>query len=222
MNVNSRNQTILYRKKSVTCYLVNEWQKLIQASHVGLASIQTTSECLISCNNSTRGLLWLFCCKNLRQTCIQDGRKQMEIVVLQMVNVISDKKLVYESYFYVTKWLYGGWGYIYIKIPFSGPNPHTFEHWFKVETCAVLTNRKLLLFCWPQLDKWDFLLVNAAWGFDFKFHAAQSLILIGPVLAGKILIPLQGCWTVWQIATHCGESPETLAVWSHSRQSLRQ
>ena len=43
--------------------------------------------------------------------------KQMEIVVLQMVNVISDKKLVYESYFYVTKWLYGGWGYIYIKIP---------------------------------------------------------------------------------------------------------
>ena len=145
-----------------------------------------------------------------------------------MVNVISDKKLVYESYIYVTKWLYGGWGYIYIKIPFSGPNPHTLEHWFKVETCAVLTNRKLLLFCWPQLDKWDFLLVNAAWGFDFKFHTAQSLIFIGRVMAGKVLIPLQGLldcvadrdplWgAIWD--NSCGESPEiisvTIAVGSH-------
>ena len=30
-------------------------------------------------------------------------KKQKEIEVLQMVNVISDKKLVYESYIYVTK-----------------------------------------------------------------------------------------------------------------------
>ena len=56
---------------------------------------------------------------------------------------------------------------------------------FKVKIHAVLTNRKLLLLCRPELDQWDFLLVNAAWGFNVKFYTAQSSILIGPALADR-------------------------------------